>query len=119
METQIMNRNVSWGARIVQAAASLVLGFGLAPAAQAQTQVTHYEVSGVDAGGQHDFHLFDSLYGKPFRAHLYITHPAIPTATFTQDGNASWYSWFLPSPTPQHGFSVTLANGVTLTTLNS
>ena len=121
MEYQTMTRNVSWGARIVRTVACLVLVFALAPAAWAQTtpQITHYEVTGVNAGGQDDFHLLDSVNGQPFSALLYIDRAAIPTPTFTQDGNASWYSWVLASSAPQQGFSVTLANGATLTTQNA
>lgn len=99
----------------VMAAIAFVPFFLLVPPANASG--THYLVTGVDAGGQDDLHLFDSVYGQPFSANLYIDHTTIPTPTFTPDGSSSWYSWVLSSPAPQ-GFSITLANGVTLTTQN-
>src|SRR5436190_8983541 len=91
-----------------------------ATASFAQTStVTHYMVTGVVSPTQDDFQLFSSMNGTKFTARLDIDRAAIPAATFTQDGSASWYSWVLSSPGPQQGFSVTLANGVTLSTLNA
>ena len=96
----------------------LLLAFlATATAAAAQTSPTQYFVTGVVASGQDDFHLFDSVLGQKFTARIAINHATLPGAVLTQDVSSSWYSWVLNSPSPQ-GFSITLANGVTLATNN-
>ena len=81
--------------------------------------ITHYEVTGTVSVSQDDFNLFGSVSGQQFGGLLDIDPTALPAPTLTQDGGSSWYSWVLFSPGPQQGFSVTLSNGVTLSTRNA
>src|SRR4051812_42320158 len=97
----------------------LILGLMAWSTASFAQGITHYVVTGVVApSAQDDFHLFDSVTGQKFTARLDVDPTAFPSAAFTQDGTASWYSWVLFSPEPQ-GFSVTLPGGVTLSTHNA